>query len=250
MQGDSYPDDPPGTTRDANGKLHNEDGTFAKDPNARGDDPITHRATKEEMDNGGAELDPNDPDTAAALKQRNDANAERDAALARGDKDAAKAAQTKADNATRDLGEQATDSAIQAKYPDVADDPYKGEGPGTFDRVYKNTSPPPEYIIGEGKGGTGTNSSSRAGPDGERYQQGTPEYRDSVIQQMKQSSDPDTRATGEALDNTDRSNIDYVEVKQPVAKDGGLNPIKVNKYGPSEPADSSGGEENPEGDDL
>lgn len=249
MQGDSYPDDPPGTTRDANGKLHNEDGTFAKDPNAGGDDPITHRATKEDMGNGGAELDPNDPDTAAALKQRNDANAERDAALARGDQDAANAAQTKANKATEKLGTQAMDQGVQANYPDAADDPYKGEGPGTFDGVYKNNgTPPPEYIVGEAKGGSGSNSSSRAGPDGERYQQGTPEYRDSVIQQMRQSSDPETKAMGDKLATTDPANIDYVEVKQPVDNDGTLKPIKMSKYGPSEPVDSSGGEDDQGGD--
>ena len=39
--------------------------------------------------------------------------------------EAAKAAQTKANKATRKLGEQATDSAIQNRSPDVADKPYE-----------------------------------------------------------------------------------------------------------------------------
>jgi hypothetical protein len=53
---------------------------------------------------------------------------------------------------------------------------------------------------------------------------------------------------GDSLAKIKPGDIDYVEVKQPVDNDGTLKPIKMSKYGPSEPVDSSGGEDDQGGD--
>jgi hypothetical protein len=115
------------TKRDKNGKLRDEKGRFVDDPEAGGDRKPTHKATKTKQDNAGAKLDPNNPETAAAIKRRNDANAERDAARARGDEEGARKAQAKANKATEELGQQATDAYMKEKYPD-AKKMHQGEG--------------------------------------------------------------------------------------------------------------------------
>jgi hypothetical protein len=110
----------------------------------------------------------------------------------------------------------AADAAVQRAYPDAKTPPlHSGEGPGTFDRVYENGSPPPQHIIAEGKGGTATNSSSRMGADGRRHQQGSPGYRESVTTNMATSSNPNAAATGRALQTN--GSVDYVELHQPLA---------------------------------
>lgn len=195
----------------------------------------TRKATKTKRD-VDSELDPDDPDVQDALDERNDAIEERDAARARGDKDAANQAQARANRATERLGELAADEAVADQYPDAITE-HEGQGPGTLDRVYRNPNPPPEFVVAEAKGGSATNSSSRAGPNGQRFQQGTPEYLRSVLQQMAsdQNATPESRALAEEMLNADPSNIDYVEVKQPIAPDGTLEPIKMNDFGPSRP---------------
>ena len=92
---------------------------------------------------------------------------------------------------------------------------------------------PPQYIIIEGKGGSSTNSSSRLDGLGERHQQGTTGYRDSVAEHMRDSprSDAATSELGrQLLVQGDPSRIAYVEVSQPVAPDGSLPPIQARRY--------------------
>jgi hypothetical protein len=163
----------------------------------------------------GAALDPADPRVARALADRDAAMTDRNRLLAAGDERGAAQAQARANKATEHLGNMAADAAVQRAYPGAKTPPlHSGEGPGTFDRVYENGSPPPQHIIAEGKGGTATNSSSRVGADGQRHQQGSPGYRDSVIDNMGRSSDTNARGTAESLRGD--PNPAYVEVHQPI----------------------------------
>ena len=62
------------------------------------------------------------------------------------------------------LGDAATDHAVKQLYPDKDVTPVKKDrGPNAFDNTYKVDPPPPNYIIAESKGGSGSNSSSRKG---------------------------------------------------------------------------------------
>jgi len=124
------------------------------------------------------------------------------------------------------------------RYPD-AERVHSGQGPGTHDAVYRNHSPPPKYIVAESKGGSATNSSSRAGPDGERYQQGTPEHFQSTNRNMAEHGpDEKTRQLGrdlDELDPIDPSDVHRVEVSQPLDSEGNPKDIKASQYGDSVP---------------
>ena len=241
--GDAHPgkkgpadaDGKPTPKRDQNGKLRNEDGTFAKDPEAGGDKKITHRATKKPVETK-AKLDPNDPKVKQEVDARNAANKERDDCRARGDEAGAKKAQAKANKATENLGNQAAEAHVKEQYPNAERMPASGEGPGTHDNVFKTNEPPPapKYVVAEGKGGTATNSSSRAGPDGERYQQGTPEHFKSTNDQMANSSDPEKVATARELERAKPGEVQRIEVSQPLDSAGNPTDMQVHEYGPSE----------------
>jgi len=230
--------DPEGTVRDANGRLryeagHERAGQFAEDPNATGDyRPDVRTGPGRRLDTGDAALDPASPETAAALRERQTGLAERDRLAGQGEQSAANRAQAQANRATEELGEQATDAAVREVFPDAdVEGAHRARGPGTFDRVYENGSPPPRYIIAEGKGGSATNSSSRQGSDGQRYQQGTEGYRRSVAENMAENgSTPEQRELGEALLEADESDIAYIEVSQPIDRGGNLGPIRAREY--------------------
>ncbi|MDQ2642837.1 MAG: hypothetical protein M3020_03415 [Myxococcota bacterium] len=127
---------------------------------------------------------------------------------------------------------------MREKYPD-AKKLHQGEGPNTLDNVYENGSPPPKYIVAESKGGSATNSSSRAGENGDRYQQGTPEYLDSSSKHMAEHGTGDEKKAGKALQDADPGEVEYIEVKQPLDSSGNPSDIKVSKYGDSVPAAGS-----------
>jgi RHS repeat-associated protein len=208
---------PDNTFRDSRGRLRDVDsGRYVTDPHATGDytpDVLATKTRNTAMD--GAALDPADPRVARALADRDAAMTDRNRLLAAGDERGAAQAQARANKATEHLGNMAADAAVQRAYPGAKTPPlHSGEGPGTFDRVYENGSPPPQHIIAEGKGGTATNSSSRVGADGQRHQQGSPGYRDSVIDNMGRSSDTNARGTAESLRGD--PNPAYVEVHQPI----------------------------------
>ncbi|MCA9579177.1 MAG: RHS repeat-associated core domain-containing protein, partial [Myxococcales bacterium] len=231
--------DPPGTRRDSSGQLryapgHERAGQYAPDPNASGSRIPDHRADRTTIDAHGAALDPSAPATRRALRDRARAQRDLERARAAGDEAAATDAQTRSNRATEQLGEQAADAWAAAAHPE-AERVHGGRGPGTFDRVYENPPHrrPPQYIIIEGKGGSSTNSSSRLDGLGERHQQGTTGYRDSVAEHMRDSprSDAATSELGrQLLVQGDPSRIAYVEVSQPVAPDGSLPPIQARRY--------------------
>ena len=114
----------------------------------------------------------------------------------------------------------------------------------TFDGVYKNPSPPPDLVVVEAKGGSSSNTSSRAGEgekSDERYQQGSAPYRDSVADNMADSKDPGTRATGEAVQEAAKKpdGVQYVQVSQPLDSSGNPQPIKASEYYDKPPGGSN-----------
>lgn len=151
-------------------------------------------------------------EAADALARRNDAS------QSQGDRN----------KATERLGELAGDEVVARNYPDASME-YRGQGAGTVDAVYRNGSPPPAFIIGEAKGGSATNSSSRS-VDGERLQQGRRDYLTDVL------NDPRTRATMDPALRRDllraiaKGDVAYIEVSQPVTAGGGLGDIRAREY--------------------
>jgi hypothetical protein len=79
------------------------------------------------------------------------------------------------------------------------------------------------------------------GADGQRHQQGSPGYRQSVTDNMANSSNSAAAATGQALQ--DSGSVAYVEVHQPIttttapggATSSTLGPISGSTYGPGRP---------------
>ncbi|MCB9586023.1 MAG: hypothetical protein H6718_11540 [Polyangiaceae bacterium] len=100
----------------------------------------------------------------------------------------------------------------------------KGQGANTFDNVYKVNPPPPDYVIAESKGGAGTNSSSRKGDNpGERYEQGTPEYRNQLLEKQGEDVNAPQEQRDMALDvRNGEADADYIKVTQPFDKNGDL----------------------------
>jgi len=111
---------------------------------------------------------------------RNNAVAQRDAALLAGDAKALKDAQKAMRLASEDLGEEAARIYVQQNYPNAKplNTKLPGNGKqGEFDQVY--TIDDGKVLIMEAKGGNATWGSRMAGE--ERAQQGTAKYMNSVI---------------------------------------------------------------------
>jgi RHS repeat-associated protein len=210
----------------------NADGTFGKKPpGTTGRKPNERVATKTPRSTD-AKLSKNNKN----VKDRKAAKKQEEAARQKGDKQAEKDAKQDANKATEKIGADAADASVKSDYPD-AKKIHSGEGPNTFDAVHErpDDAGPPKYIVSEAKGGTATNSGGRDA-DGVQAQQGTPEYRDSVTNDMANSKDPETKKVGKKLQEADPDDIEYREVKQPLDSDGNPLPMKVSEYGPSEPA--------------
>ncbi len=131
------------------------------------------------------------------------------------------------------LGAAAAKEFIPTQYPG-AKLVYEGSGSGTLDLVFRNApGKEPAFIVVEAKGGSATNSSSRAietreGPA--RVQQGHPAYAKDVLAEMKEREllpAREQRALEQALKDQD---YDYVEVTQALDGDGGLGPAKAREY--------------------
>ncbi|MGE0323937.1 MAG: hypothetical protein AB7S68_16615 [Polyangiaceae bacterium] len=162
-----------------------------------------------------------------------DAAAKHDADAAKHEKKAKEHEQAARDHSEA-LGDAATDHAVKQMFePDKTLEPVKkGSGANTFDNVYKVNPPPPDYVIAESKGGAGTNSSSRKGDNpGERYEQGTPEYKNQLLdKQAKDTSAPaDQRDMAKDV-RKGNADADYIKVTQPFDQNGDLKETKVSKY--------------------
>lgn len=229
------PEVPPPRTRrrDASGRFADEpfDPSRPRQP--------THLATSEPVaDTHGAVLSRRRRDVREAADGRAEARGRRDRARSEAGR---QAAQTDMEGHSARLGDLAADEYVGRAYPHADEIEQDRGGPGRLDRVYENppSARPPQFVVAEAKGGGARNSASREGGPGERYQQGTPEYLRSVGAEMARSDDPETARVGRSLrDMTPdemREHVHYIEVSQPVADDGSLEPIRVRRYGDSRP---------------
>lgn len=105
------------------------------------------------------------------------------------------------------------------------------DGAGTFDRVFEKDG---KYMVAESKGGSSELGSREAIVDGEptRVQQGTPEYFDSICDEMMKPGRSDQeRALGAKLkDAYKNGDVEYVMVQQPVDKGNTLGNVKVKTF--------------------
>jgi len=120
--------------------------------------------------------------------RRQDAQRAKQRAQAAGNKEAADAANQEMVRASEQLGEVAADAYIKKIAPNAtrlrSEMPGRGKS-GEFDRVYQDGDK--VYIV-EAKGGE-SSLGSRKTKGGDRAQQGTPEYRNSVVEEMQDRLD-------------------------------------------------------------
>ena len=120
----------------------------------------------------------------ALEKERKEAFAEKQA-IDPNDEEALNAASQKMRDVSEKIGEESARLVMAKDYPDFEEiaSQLPGEGKqGQFDLIYYNKETG-QIITVEAKGG-GSILGSRKGLDGRQVQQGTPEYRDSIIENM------------------------------------------------------------------
>jgi hypothetical protein len=164
-----------------------------------------------------------------SLDARRQAVADRTAARASGDRAAYDAAGARMARESELVGDAAGRSYMRGR----GTVRYEGHGPNTFDQVWRNTTPPPEFTVIEAKGGSATNAGSRVGADGRRYQQGTEPYLRSIIEESIAGNPRSQLPRDVALElerALDRGMLDYIEVAQPIAEDGSLLAPFVRRY--------------------
>jgi hypothetical protein len=174
----------------------------------------------------GAKVDSEDAGPLLGTRRRG--LAERDQLLAAGDKVGAGKALGRANRATEELGVKGAKAYMEARDPG-AKVVFEGEGAGTFDLVYEMSSPPPDFVVVEAKGGAGSNSSSRKVGE-ERYQQGRPEYAEDVLQAMVDRGKLDKGIAAGVEDAIEEKSLEYIEVRQAVTVDGSLGQLTARQY--------------------
>nr|WP_282435330.1 RHS repeat-associated core domain-containing protein [Pseudoalteromonas arctica] len=185
----------------------------------------------------------------ALEKERKDAFAEKQA-IDPNDEEALNAASQKMRDVSEKIGEESARLVMAKDYPDFEEisSQLPGEGKqGQFDLIYYNEKTG-EVITVEAKGG-GSILGSRKGLDGRQVQQGTPEYRDSIIENMKKqiekAEDDDRYGNDEAfteqvddlaetLDKLEKAKkderISSKKVSQKLHKDGSLAKTKTSDF--------------------
>jgi hypothetical protein len=153
---------------------------------------------------------------------------ERDRLRSAGDKVGAGKAQGRANRATEQLGVEGAQAAVEALYPG-AEKVFEGRGAGTFDLIYRPAKPPPEFVVVEAKGGRGGNSASWWVGD-QQVQQGHRDYAESVLVAMGERGVIDKALARELHDALSFDDLEYLEIRQPIDKDGGLRDLAVRQY--------------------
>jgi hypothetical protein len=169
------------------------------------------------------------PVTFADLRQKLDAAQQR-YEIARKNYDEAKtqglpksqidALRTQLNNASRDLGELGAEAYVASRYPGPPPPEllYPPDGAtsrsGDFDRVYRVADGYGHTrIVVEAKGNS-AQLQDRQVAKGERADQGTATYLDSVIEEMRTNKNPDLKRVGRELHlHRMGSSIDYLEVR-------------------------------------
>ncbi len=128
---------------------------------------------------------------------------------------------------TRLIGEEAAHAFIKGHFGEQAElvygGPNKGSSSGDFDQVWKVTKADGsiEYIVVEAKGGSAQLGSREAGNPDYRFQQGTPEYFESVRNNMSRNKkDGLAQRTGDDLQVAmQNGQVRYLHVETPIVKD-------------------------------
>jgi len=131
-------------------------------------------------------------------------------------------------DASEVIGEESAIAAMKQHFPD-AEVVYVGKGSGTFNIVMKrkNSAGKTEYFIVEAKGG-----SSKLGDkviDGKLFQQGTSEYRKSIVKQMRKSSDPDIKDIGRKLYQNNKR-VKYYHAQTPIDSKGNIKDTVLKEF--------------------
>jgi hypothetical protein len=166
----------------------------------------------------------------------------------------------KVQDSSEAAGEIGLDYLIETQYPDYE----RIEVPSTsggakqdrFDRILKSRTDPPEYISFEGKGGDGKFSTRKVGEDIRlNAQQCTPEYSESIIEEMELRGEAEAEEMKEALED---GRLRSFKAQTPIENKSGKGPhtqppilkvekLKVSEYDmkdsirvdkPAKPADS------------
>jgi hypothetical protein len=164
-----------------------------------------------------------------SVDTRRKAQLDAEALRKKGDLEGATAKTTVMRKESERLGEVAGKRYMEG----VGDLAHNGKGANTFDLVYRNKKPPPQFTVLEAKGGGATNTSSRVGADGRRYQQGTEDYLRSIIDDSLRTppkADLPRKLALELEDALDNGALDYVEITQKLKADGGLGETLARKY--------------------
>jgi hypothetical protein len=104
-----------------------------------------------------------------------------------------------------------------------------GRGPGTFDQVYVNRSTG-EVVILETKGGA-SGLGTRFDAGGRlRVQQGTGEYVDAIVVEMRKKGGSAAAAADEIEAAIAAGQLRYIEVRQPFTKTGDLASIETREF--------------------
>lgn len=150
---------------------------------------------------------------------------------------AAKSADLPSNRLTEVLGEEAARAYVAKNFSDYQPvKEYNGKGAGTLDLLYVNgEGSSAKYLVVEAKGGTSRNNGSRMAKDARgkeiRAQQGTPEYLQSVIAEMKRKEGMEKVADDLSEAKKD-GRIQYIMVSQPL--DGAApGEMTASEFGPS-----------------
>jgi Putative peptidoglycan binding domain len=128
----------------------------------------------------------------------------------------------KVQKASEEIGELGLRHFFEAKYPEYEriEIPSSSGGAkqGRFDAIYKKPEPPPEYFVGEGKGGDSPLGQRQVGEDIRlNAQQCTPEYNESIISAMERRGDPEADGLREAFEE---GRLRTFKVQTPIENSG------------------------------
>jgi hypothetical protein len=142
--------------------------------------------------------------------------------------------QQKVVSASKDIGEMATDAAVKKEFG-IKKPAYEGDGPRTFDRVYKTEEG--DIIIVESKGGSAELGAKKGTGDyeGEILQQGTDAYMKQTLNEMANSPDPKAKKmANEILDMLDtpggKDRVKYMHYQQKFDESGNLGPGVLKEF--------------------
>ncbi len=124
------------------------------------------------------------------------------------------------------MGEHAADLAMKEKFG--LEPAYTGKGSRTLDKVYIDETTGQVKVV-EAKGGS-SDVGSKNVADGKRAEQGTREYLDKTLAEMKAKGGEDAKIADKIQTALDKGKLEYYKVSQKVDADGNLQPVEIKKF--------------------